>query len=173
MRGTGKEGGREADPVAEIVAQWRREMPGLPVGGMEVLGRARRLVLLSRPAIEAVFKAHGLDAGEFDVLATLRRSGAPYALRPTELFRALMVTSGGLTDRLTRLERKGFVARAPAPDDGRSLLVKLTRQGKAVVETCIRADMEIEEAMLAGLSAAERATLASLLSRLLVAVEAG
>ena len=168
-----KSGSAHPDKVAEFVAQWQRELPDLPVGGMEVLGRARRLVMLSRPAIEAVFKSHGLDAGEFDVLATLRRAGSPYALRPTELFRTLMVTSGGLTDRLVRLERKGFITRAPAPEDGRSLLVQLTGQGKAVAEACIREDMAIEEAMLASLSDAERETLALLLSRLLISAEAG
>ena len=92
-----------ADHIDRLRAQWARELPDLDTRGMEVLGRARRIVLRSRPPIEAVFARHGMDAGEFDVLSTLRRSGPPYALRPTELFRSLMISSGGLTDRLNRL----------------------------------------------------------------------
>ena len=48
-----------------------------------------------------LFIEHGLQGGEFDVLATLRRSGAPYALNPTTLYEATMVTSGAMTARLT------------------------------------------------------------------------
>src|SRR3954469_17913687 len=81
------EGGDHVDSVLE---QWSREMPGLDIKGANVLNRARRLMLESRAPIEGNFKKHGLDSGEFDVLATLRRSGQPYALRPTELFIALM-----------------------------------------------------------------------------------
>lgn len=174
MGGARKEGAPEngagGDPVAQIVAHWKAELPDLPVSGMEILGRARRIVLASRPAIEAVFREHGLDTGEFDVLATLRRSGAPYALRPTEIFQSLMVSSGGLTDRLARLEAKGLVKREAAAEDGRSLMVVLTQKGRTLAEKVMRADMAVEAEMLSGLTAEERRQLTALLSKVLQSI---
>lgn len=156
------EGGDHVDSALE---QWSREMPGLETKGADVLNRARRLVLESRPAIEQNFKRHGLDSGEFDVLATLRRSGPPYALRPTELFIALKVSSGGMTARLDRLERMGFIRRVPAEDDARSTMVELTPAGRKKIDAAFRDDMELENEMLSGLSNSEHEELVRLLRK--------
>lgn len=161
-----------ADHIDRLRAQWARELPDLDTRGMEILGRARRIVLRSRPPIEAVFAGHGLDAGEFDVLSTLRRSGAPYALRPTELYRSLMISSGGLTDRLNRLVRSGMITRPPSPGDGRSLLVQLTDKGRTTVEAAFREDMAVEAGLLTALNDAERAILADLLRKLALGMDA-
>lgn len=161
-----------SDHIDRLRAQWARELPDLDTRGMEVLGRARRIVLRSRLPIEAVFASHGLDAGEFDVLSTLRRSGAPYALRPTELYRSLMISSGGLTDRLNRLVRSGMITRPPSPGDGRSLLVQLTDKGRTTVEAAFREDMAVEAGLLTALNDAERASLADLLRKLALGMEA-
>lgn len=163
---------RAHDHIDRLRAQWARELPDIDTCGMEVLGRARRIVLRSRPTIEAVFARHGMDAGEFDVLSTLRRSGPPYALRPTELYRSLMISSGGLTDRLNRLARAGMITRPPSPEDGRSLLVQLTDKGRAAAEAAFREDMGVEAAMLAVLDDAERKALADLLRKLALGMEA-
>jgi DNA-binding MarR family transcriptional regulator len=160
-----------ADHVDSALAQWSREMPGLEIKGADVLNRARRLVLESRPRIEANFKRHGLDSGEFDVLATLRRAGAPYTLRPTELFTALMISSGGLTARLDRLEDAGLIRRRASEDDARSLLVELTQAGKKKIEAAFRADMELENRMVSGLSESERVDLVRLLRKLTQAMK--
>lgn len=160
------------DHIDRLQAQWARELPDVDTRGMEVLGRARRIVLQSRPAIEAVFARHGLDAGEFDVLSTLLRSGPPWALRPTELYRSLMISSGGLTDRLNRLVRAGMITRPPSPEDGRSLLVQLTDKGRAAVEAAFREDMGVEAGMLAVLTDVERKALAGLLRKLALGMEA-
>lgn len=162
---------RTPDHIDRLRAQWARELPDLDTGGMEVIGRARRVTLRSRPAIEAVFARHGLDAGEFDVISTLRRSGPPWRLRPTELYRSLMISSGGLTDRLNRLTKAGLIRRPPSPEDGRSLLVELTEAGAALAEAAFREDMAVEAALLAPLTTAERATLADLLRKLDLALE--
>lgn len=161
-----------ADHIDRLRAQWARELPDLDTRGMEILGRARRIVLRSRPPIEEVFAGHGLDAGEFDVLSTLRRSGAPYALRPTELYRSLMISSGGLTDRLNRLVRSGMITRPPSPGDGRSLLVQLTDKGRTTVEAAFREDMAVEAGLLTALNDAERAILADLLRKLALGMDA-
>lgn len=161
----------QRDRTAQLIAQRRRETPGIPLDGMEILSRAGRLTRLSRKWIEPVFDRHGLDTGEFDVLATLRRSGAPFCLRPTELYQSLMITSGGLTDRLNRLEKKGFIERVVSETDRRSALVKLTVKGRRTIDAAFAEDMAIEESLLSALSSGERRQLASLLARLLTDVE--
>ena len=153
-------------------AQWAAELPDLDTRGMAVIGRMRWITLDLRPPIEAIFRKHGLDSGEFDVLATLRRSGAPYRLRPTELYRWLMISSGGLTARLGRLEKAGYVGRSPDPEDARSMLVHLTPAGKDVVERAVREDMAFEASVLDALDPDEIAALESLLRKLAGAGEA-
>ncbi|MCB4769393.1 MarR family transcriptional regulator [Ancylobacter sp. Lp-2] len=158
------------DHVEARRRQWARELPDVDTQGMAVLGRARWITLKVRSPIEAVFAAHGLDAGEFDVLSTLRRAGPPYRLRPTELFQSLMISSGGLTDRLARLEKAGLVVRRPSESDARSLLVELTDEGRARAEAAFRADMAAEARLLTVLTREEREQLASLLARLAMAM---
>ncbi|MBB4039070.1 DNA-binding MarR family transcriptional regulator [Microvirga flocculans] len=160
------------DGTDERRAQWQAELPDVDTRGMAILGRARWITLTARPPIEAVFKRHGLDSGEADVLFSLLRSGPPYRLRPTELFRALMISSGGLTDRLNRLEKAGLIRRVAAEGDGRSLPVELTEQGIRCAGDAFREDMAIEAAMLAGLTEDEQSQLASLLRKLALTIGA-
>lgn len=155
-----------ADHVDQAMAQWAREMPGIEIKGADVLNRARRVVMESRAGIEANFRVHGLDSGEFDVLATLRRAGAPYALRPTELYKSLMISSGGLTARLDKLTEAGLIRRYPSTADARSLMVELTPSGKKKIEAAFRADMDIENEMVEGLTESERIELVRLLRKL-------
>lgn len=93
-------------------AQWAKEIPGLDTRGMAILGRARWITLAARPKIEAIFATYGLDSGEADVLFTLLRSGPPYRLRPTELYRSMMISSGGITNRSTASPRPGLSGRS-------------------------------------------------------------
>ncbi|MEI9932480.1 MAG: MarR family transcriptional regulator [Rhizomicrobium sp.] len=155
-----------ADHVDRALAAWAREMPDVEIKGADVLNRASRVVLESRRAIEENLRHHGLDTGEFEVLAALRRAGEPYSLRPTELYRSLMISSGGLTARLDRLEGAGLIRRRAADDDARSVIVELTREGRKKIEAAFRADMEIENRMVSGLSESERAELVRLLRKL-------
>jgi DNA-binding MarR family transcriptional regulator len=155
----------ETDHIDRLRAQWARELPDLDTEGMAIIGRARWITLKLRPGIEAVFARHGIDAGELDVLNTLRRSGPPYRLTPTELYRTLMISSGGLTDRLSRLEKAGLIRRMPGETDKRSLLVELTKTGRDKAEAAFREDMALEKTLIAGLSKAERKQLAELLRK--------
>ena len=171
--GSGRDGKRaEADHVDRLRGQWARELPDLDTEPMAILGRALRLTNLARPGIEATFAGFGLDRGEFDVIATLRRSGPPYRLTPTEMYSALMISSGGLTHRLDRLERAGLIRREKSAEDGRSVLVVLTEAGFTRAETAVRTDMASEAALLRALAPAERDALAALLRKLLAAIEA-
>lgn len=162
---------KQADRTDQLITQRRRESPGVPLDGMEILSRASRLVRLSRKWIEPVFTRYDLDTGEFDVLATLRRSGAPYCQRPTELYQSLMITSGGLTDRLNRLEKKGFIKRIVSETDRRSALVQLTPAGVKTINAAFAEDMAIEADLLSALDDDERRKLATLLARLLSDLE--
>jgi len=155
-----------ADRIDARIAQWACELPDVDTTGMAILGRMRWITLSARPVIERIFEEENLDTGEFDVLATLLRSGKPYRLRPTELHRSLMISSGGLTDRLRRLTQAGLVCRPVAREDGRSLLVELTEEGREKAERVLRKDMEIEMRMLSMLDAEERNRLADLLRKL-------
>jgi DNA-binding MarR family transcriptional regulator len=154
------------DHVQHVLEQWRREAPELDRSPMGVVGRISRLAQLLQAELEPVFAAHGVNGGEFDVLASLRRAGRPYRLTPTELSRALMVTSGGMTKRLTSLEARGLIRRDPDPNDGRSTSVSLTREGKRLVDTILPEHVANEQRLLDELSGKERAELARLLESL-------
>ena len=154
------------DHLAARIEQWRRELPDVDTTGMAILGRLRWITLQVRPSIEAVFARHGIDTGEFDVLSTLLRSGPPYRLRPTELYRSLMISSGGLTARLDRLGKRGLIQRTDAGKDKRSLPVELTEEGRALAQAAFREDMAVERELLSGLSEEETRDLAERLERL-------
>ena len=106
----------QRDHVHRVLEQWRREAPELDRSPFGVLGRISRLAHLLQAEIEPIFAAHGVTGGEFDVLAALRRAGRPYRLSPTELSRALIVTSGGMTKRLNALEDRGLIRRRIRPE---------------------------------------------------------
>lgn len=168
----GKQGRMDADHVDRLRQQWALELPDLDTEAMAILGRALRLSNLVRGSIEATFAAFDLDRGEFDVIATLRRSGSPYRLTPTELYSSLMISSGGLTHRLDRLERAGLIRRERSSHDRRSVFVQLTDVGVGLVEEAFRRDMADESRFLQHLDAQEREALAGLLRKLVVGIEA-
>ncbi|BCH34004.1 MarR family transcriptional regulator [Mesorhizobium sp. L-8-10] len=164
--------GEARDHVERLRGQWAREVPDIDTSPMTILGRAYRLSNLVRPSIVATFARFGLDRGEFDVISTLRRSGLPYKLTPTELYRSLMISSGGLSHRLVRLEKSGLITREKSTEDGRSFLVALTPEGQKRAEEAFRADMANELRFIDALSPERREVLSGLLRELLIAVEA-
>ncbi|MEU9668823.1 MarR family transcriptional regulator [Streptomyces bobili] len=160
------------DPVDAIVEQWAAERPDLDTTAMEVFGRVSRLARAMGDRMEKAYAGLGISRGEFDVLATLRRSGEPYALSPRQLSATLMLTTGGMTGRLDKLERAGLLRRSPDPHDRRGLRVTLTEQGLAVVEEAVGAGLAVQtEALTAALDAERAGQLAGLLRELLLATE--
>lgn len=170
--GPAPEAAPASDHVDRLRAQWSRQLPDLDTEPMAILGRAMRATLLARPDIEATFARHGLDRGEFDVIATLLRAGPPHRLTPTQIYSTLMISSGGLTHRLDRLERAGLVRRERSSRDGRSIVAVLTEAGAAKAEAAFREDMTREARRLAHLSPEERSAIAVLLRKLLAGMEA-
>ena len=155
------------DEVDDLIEAWERERSDLDLAPVAVFSRisrlARRLDLARRDA----FTKHGIEPWEFDVLAALRRAGAPYELSPGRLLRETLVTSGTMTNRVDRLAARGYVERYPDPADRRGVLVRLTREGKAAVDAAFEALLEAEAVLLADLSDRDRTRLASLLRTLL------
>ncbi|MFF9058289.1 MarR family winged helix-turn-helix transcriptional regulator [Streptomyces sp. NPDC101213] len=155
-----------------MVEQWAVERPDLDTAAMEVFGRVSRLARAMGDRMEKAYAGLGISRGEFDVLATLRRSGEPYALSPRELSATLMLTTGGMTGRLDKLERAGLLRRSPDPHDRRGLQVTLTERGLAVVEEAVGAGLAVQtEALSAALDAGQAGRLADLLRELLLATE--
>ena len=162
------------DSVDTIIAQWQAERPDLSADAltaMALIGRIKRLSALLDPALAKPFKPHGLSAAEFDVLATLRRSGAPFTLSPTELFSQTMVTSGTMTHRLKLLADKGYIERLPNPTDSRSLLVRLTDMGRALIDQALEDHVTNEQQLLAALGKSQRDELNRGLRMCLLALE--
>ncbi|TWV56366.1 MarR family transcriptional regulator [Streptomyces misionensis] len=156
----------QPDPIAAIVDQWKRERPDLDAAPMLVIGRLFRLTSALDQRLRPPFAAAGLGSGDFDVLAALRRSGAPYALSAGELSRTVLVTTGAITKRVDRLEARGLVARSVDRSDSRGRLVTLTPEGVALTDELIAVHLDNQRRLLAGLGEDERARLASLLERL-------
>jgi DNA-binding MarR family transcriptional regulator len=159
------------DGVDRIVEQWARERPELDTTAMAVFGRVFRLARLGGDEMERVYSAHGIGRPDFDVLATLRRSGEPYALSPGALGASMMLSSGGTTARLDRLEQAGLVRRSPDPDDRRAILVRLTPRGRAIVDDAVAAGLSRQQEMLAHLSPTRQRQLTSLLREVLAPLE--
>ncbi|MCJ2060539.1 MarR family transcriptional regulator [Methylobacterium sp. J-048] len=156
------------DRASRAVAQWRRERPDIDPFPMEVVGRLTELAQgILRDRLHPAFAGFGLQQGEFDVLATLRRSGAPYALTPTALCDATMISSGGMTARIDRLEKAGLIERQTHPTDRRGTLVALTDPGKTLIDAMLPAHVATERGILAPLTDEEQRILNALLAKLL------
>lgn len=160
----------DTDQVDEIVAQWSRERPDVDVSGMAIIGRISRLNQTIRPRLNAVFAAHDLESWEFDVLATLLRNGPPHQLTPGELLDSMMITSGAMTNRLKRLEQRGFVQRVGSPTDGRQVLVNLTPAGLAKVDAALVDHAANESDIISSLTQRQQDQLVKLLRILHTAV---
>ena len=155
------------DEVDELVEAWRRERADLDLAPVEVFSRISRLARHLDLARREAFHAHHIESWEFDVLAALRRAGAPYELSPGRLLRETLVTSGTMTNRVDRLAARGLVERLPDPRDRRGVLVRLTLDGKRAVDGAFASLLEAEAALLADLPDEQRDGLAGLLRILL------
>jgi len=152
------------DRVAQIQQAWARELPGVDTSAMGVIGRLHRLAGHLTEQLVVVYRRHGLGEGEFDVLATLRRVGAPFELAPGELAVNTMVTTGAMTKRLDRLERDGLVTRRHSTADGRGRVVALTSAGKSLIERAFAEHMRNERRLLDELDPADALALQGLLT---------
>ncbi|MER5447424.1 MarR family transcriptional regulator [Streptomyces sp. NPDC002764] len=159
------------DAVDAIIDQWARARPDLDTRAMEVFGRIYRLSRTMGDRMEKAYAPYGISRGEFDVLATLRRSGEPYTLSPRQLSATLMLTTGGMTGRLDKLERAGLLRRSPDPHDRRALQVTLTEKGLEVIDRAVGAGLAVQTEALSTMDDEQAGQLADLLRELLAGTQ--
>ena len=159
------------DHVDHILKQWRQERPDLDVAPMATIGRVKRLNHALMRAMEKTWAKYGLTDARFDVLATLRREGAPYALSPSDLMASTMVTSGTMTHRINLLEKAGLIERVKNPEDGRGFLISLSQHGFDLIDEAVAAHVETQAQLVSGLTEEQRAQLDALLKQFLAGFE--
>ncbi|HDM8228992.1 MarR family winged helix-turn-helix transcriptional regulator [Vibrio campbellii] len=144
------------DAIDRVVSQWAKEKPELDTEPMAIMGRLMRIAKHMENHVAELHKRYDLKMGEFDVLATLRRSGQPYRLTPSELISSMMLTSGAMTNRLDKLEKKGLIAREHSKEDRRSVTVELTAKGFELIDSLIEQHLQAQHELMGSLSSAEK-----------------
>ncbi|CAH1529922.1 MarR family winged helix-turn-helix transcriptional regulator [Vibrio harveyi] len=144
------------DAIDRVVSQWAKEKPDLDTEPMAIMGRLMRIAKYMENRVAEVHKRYDLKMGEFDVLATLRRSGEPYRLTPSELISSMMLTSGAMTNRLDKLEKKGLIAREHSKEDRRSVSVQLTSKGFELIDALIEQHLQAQHELMGSLTRDER-----------------
>jgi len=161
--------GQQRDMVDRVQEQWATERPELDTSAFAVIGRVSRAARIIERRLIENFEAHGLDGDwMFDVMMTLRRAGEPHQLTAGELVRQTMVTTGAMTNRIDRLEARGYVERIADPTDRRVVLVRLTPEGRAIVDEAAEAHYRLERELLRSLTPRQQATVSRSLRTLLV-----
>lgn len=155
----------------DTMGGWRRERPDLDLDVMGTTLRMNQLVSLALRSVDSVFAPHGINVGEFDVLAALRRGGPGASLTPTTLARVAMVSPAGMTNRLDRLEAAGLITRRPDPDDRRGTLVEATPAGQEVADRAVEDLVAAEAVTFSVLNDAERRRLDRTLDKLIDQIE--
>lgn len=158
--------GNNRDLVEDLLSDWKRERPDINVDSMAVIGRVLYLSGLLEARANRALRKFGLRYTDFDVLATLRRTGKPYELTPTQLRRAVLISSGAMTACLDRLENSGFIARRRNPEDRRGTIVRITAKGRKLIDDAAVIRFEEADDALAALSEREADRVASLLKKL-------
>lgn len=156
---------REHDVVDRIAEQWSEQRPDIDPWPMVVVGRVLRLARVLDAAVGTALATHGLQFWQFDVLATLRRSGEPYELAPSQMSESLMISNSAMTNRIDRLENSGLVTRRHSAADRRAVLIRLTDEGLLLVDKALETHVTAERAMIDVLSLQEQQQLAVLLRR--------
>lgn len=161
----------EYDKIDKVRGQWKAAKPDLDTFPMETIGRILRIESLVNLKMRQVLARYQIERGGLDVLATLRRLGHPYETTPTQLYKTLVLTSGAITHRIDSLERADLVERLADPEDRRSMLIRLTKKGLALIDLAIKEYMAVEAEIISHLTEAEQKNLASLLKNILIKME--
>jgi DNA-binding MarR family transcriptional regulator len=148
-----------------VIAAWRRERPDIDVSSIAVLTRALLIGRHLQKARDRALRQLGTDTPTLEVLATLRRAGAPYRLRTSEIEAATSVTAGAISQRLDRLEERRLVERSRDPRDKRVIHVSLTKTGRRLIDDVVAGLMQAEEQLLTPFDERDRRTLERLLRR--------
>jgi len=159
------------DSIDVLVDEWRRERPDLDPSPVAVLGRLHRIAARLQRRIETWLDPLDLTWESFSLILTLRRSGAPFALRPTDLYRESLLTSGAIANRIDRVEQQGLVRRRQDPNDGRVMVVELTAAGRRLADKAAAIHFRALAETFTGLSPQDTAQLNASLARLMAVLE--
>jgi DNA-binding MarR family transcriptional regulator len=160
-----------SDTIGEFIKAWRRERPDLDPSPLGILGRVQRISARLVSATEELLEPMQIGWEAFSLIVSLRRAGKPYAMRPTDIYRQSLITSGAATNRIDRVSKLGLVRRVPDPSDRRGIIVELTPSGKALADRAIDLQFTMLNERLSALTRSERAQLSALLSKLLFSLE--
>lgn len=162
---------KKQDRVDVVQQKWRQERPALDVSAKGIVGRIIRLQAVMMDQVADLFSRHGIQPGEYAVLCNLRIQGNPYQLSPKGIAQSVLLTSGGLSNLLERLENKKYIKRLPDPQDRRGVLVQLQALGKKIIDAAMTEHVQFEAGLVSALNQSERATLENLLKKLLTNLE--
>jgi DNA-binding MarR family transcriptional regulator len=160
-----------SDTIGEFIKAWRRERPDLDPSPLGILGRVQRISARLVSATEDLLEPMQIGWEAFSLIVSLRRAGKPYAMRPTDIYRQSLITSGAATNRIDRVSKLGLVRRVPDPSDRRGIIVELTPAGKALADRAIDLQFTMLDERLLALTRSERAQLSALLAKLLFSLE--
>lgn len=165
---------KTTDAIDEIVDDLGEHYPDLEAVGLPIVGRILRLARYLEARREAQLDSYGLTPADFDVLATLRRKASTSAINVRELQHSLMLSSGGMTKRLDRLETGGLLERHRDPNDRRGVLIAITDDGRDLIDQALPAVTNAESDLVAATitAATARTHVAAGLRELLIAQEA-
>ena len=166
-----REAAPATDSISVLLEEWRRERPDLDPAPLGIFGRIWRLNASLSGEIADWLAPLGLNFESFSLIVTLRRSGPPYELNPTALYRESLISSGAITNRIDRVEALGLVKRLPDPEDRRGTIVRLTPKGRALADKAIKLHFERLADCLSGMTPGDQAGLAELLAKVLRSVE--
>lgn len=165
--------GHPGDVIDLMIADWRGVRPDLDPSPLELVGRVIVLAQHLEKSVNAALKEHKITLGQFDILATLRRHSGTGGLTPTQLWRSVLLSSGGMTSRLDRLEEQRLVVRKADPTDRRGVVVELTAKGRRVIDAATETRFEEAAASLPELSGTDRRVLSGLLRKWLEQIAPG
>lgn len=161
----------DEDGIDRVVQDWRRERPDIDVSSIGIVSRVWRVSRLLEQARKERLAELGTDRVTLDVLAMLRRSGAPYRLTAGQLTHGSLITSGGVSQRLEKLEKAGMITRHIDTRDRRRIEVELTAEGMRLVDSVLADLMEHESKLLEELSETDQDDLRRTLKKLLARFE--
>jgi DNA-binding MarR family transcriptional regulator len=155
------------DEVESKIKQWAKQMPKLNTNPMALTARLQQVNKEVTDELNATFKRYKLSDAGFDVLATLLRAGPPHSLSPGQLLEEMLITSGTMTTRIDKLEKKGLVKRKSKKEDKRKVGVALTKKGLKLIQEVILAHVKTQEKIVAVFNQQEQQTLVALLQKYL------
>jgi DNA-binding MarR family transcriptional regulator len=159
------------DQIDPLVSRGTELWPSIDPDVEGIVSRISKLQKYLDRLLAQTVKEHGLSPGDYKILVSLGVAGPPFRMTISALRRYHMLSTGGMSVRLDRLERQGFVRRLPDPVDRRRVVVGLTQKGRTVLDRAIKAQAAREAAALQIMGAADRARLNRQLRRLLSAME--